>query len=207
MSTINVLFFSNNCHGSQTLITLLKNEGLLRFFHTICTDSNPNIPPAITVTPTIIIRGNATPYVAGDAFVWMNKIKQWKINEQMKRVSSMQQQYLQGMAGNLGMNTNTLNGTGMENVLGFSQEEMSGMSDIFAYLMDDSAIQHTYFDCVNLGKEMIYTAPQEKKKETEEERQAGADRQKHVTAKLENDRKKQDKEFKKNIEDFRKQFS
>jgi hypothetical protein len=195
MSSLNVLFFSNHCPGSQTLIILLKNEGLLRFFHTICTDNNPNVPPLITVTPTLIIRNIPVPYVAGDAFAWLNKVKQWKISMQMQKMSGLQQQYLQRMAGNLGMNTD-----GAGNVLGFSQEEMSGMSDIFAYLQGDNAIQHSYFDCVNLGKESI-CAPDKKDTKISEKSYH------EISSKMEADRKKQDAEFKKNIEAFRNQYN
>jgi hypothetical protein len=205
MSAINILFFSNNCPGSQTLITLLKNEGLLRFFHLMCTDNNPSIPPMITVTPTLVIRNVSTPYVAGDAFQWMNKMKQWKINEQMKKMSNMQQEYLQKMAGNLGMN-NTLTG-----VAGFSSEEMAGMSDMFAFWNEDNPLQHSYFDCTNLGKEMIYAPPLEEeaaKKNllTEQQREQNARVSNDRAKKLKQERIEQDNVFKHNIEEFRNQF-
>jgi len=195
MSAINILFFSNVCTGSQILITLLKNEGLLRFFHLICTDNNKNIPPAITVTPTLIIRNVPTPYVAGDAFAWVNKMKQWKLNEQMKRMSGLQQQYLQKIAGNLGMNSSEV-----ENIAGFSQEEMSGMSDMFAFWNEENPLQHTYFDCGNIGKEMIYAPPKEESTLSEK-------KFKENQTKMLQERSKQDAVFKKNIEDFRKQYS
>lgn len=81
MSTINVLFYSNRCQGSKHLIALLDAENLTNYFHLICTDNNPKIPAAIKVTPTLIVRGINTPYVANDAFVWLTKMKQWKANK------------------------------------------------------------------------------------------------------------------------------
>ena len=80
MSEINVLFYSNNCEGSKQLIFLMKHEKLDKYFHFICTDNNTKIPHQIKLTPTLIIRNVPTPYVAGEAFAWLSKIKQWKIN-------------------------------------------------------------------------------------------------------------------------------
>src|SRR5580704_4177731 len=91
----NILFFSNACQGSQALLSLMQGENLTKFFHLICTDNNSKIPPQIKVTPTLIIKGIDTPYVAGDAFVWFSKIKQWKIQMMMQKMSNMQKQYLQ----------------------------------------------------------------------------------------------------------------
>lgn len=199
MSQVNVLFYSNHCPGSQALITLMKNEGLLRFFHQILTDNNPNLPPQIRVTPTLMIRNIPTPYVAGDAFNWLNKIKQWKINEQMKRVSNMQQSYLQQMSSNLN------GGENMDSLSGFSREEMAGMSDIFAYLMDENALRKTYVDYSNLGKERIFTPPVETNNKNEIIKINGTQHA-NMHKKMIESRKKQDLQIKKNIEDFANQM-
>ncbi len=150
MSSINILFFSNNCEPSKYLISLFQNEKIIQFFHLVCTDNNPKIPAQITKTPTIIIRGIPTPYVAGDAFAWFAKIKQWKINLMMQKMSLAQQQYLQNINNNL---------TGdNEQILGFSEAEMSGMSDIFSFFSKNiqqecqDAFPKSYFSCENLGK-------------------------------------------------------
>src|SRR5277367_1994936 len=139
MSTINIIFFSNNCEGSKLLITLMQAERLTEFFHMICTDDNPKIPSQIKTTPTIIIRGVATPYVAADAFKWFAKVKQWKVNMMMQKMSTEQQKYMQNINNNLSY--------GETGYIGFSKAEMEGMSDIFAYLQEDKAMDHAQVRC------------------------------------------------------------
>nr|URM62283.1 hypothetical protein [Mimivirus sp.] len=102
---------------------MFQTENLTRFFHLICTDNNPKIPSQIKVTPTLMIRGIASPYEASDAFAWLAKIKQYKYIMTMQKMGNAQQQYLQNITG-------TVDGT---NVLGFSESEMNGMSDIFSF--------------------------------------------------------------------------
>lgn len=201
MSSVNILFYSNNCELSQQLILLLNNEKLNRFFHSVCVDNNPKIPPQIKFTPTLIIRGVPTPYVAGDAFAWFSKVKQWKINMTMQRMSTAQQQYLNNINSNLVAN--------QSNVLGFSQAEMEGMSDIFAYLQDDNAMPHSYFTCNNLGKENIMTPPLEDgqyKINTDGKYKINSTKSKELHNALEMERRKQDEVFKQHIEDFKKQY-
>jgi|GEM_PF-5319996 len=195
MSSINIFFYSNSCPGSQVLNGILRNENLLRFFHQICTDNNPDIPSQITRTPTLIIRNVPTPYVAGDAFSWVTKIKQWKITAEMQKMSGAQQKYLQGMSANLNMNINS-----GQNFMEYSQMEMGGSSDIFAYLQEGApATPQSFFDCGNLGKESIFTPPTEESKIKE-------DKQRKLQSKLLEDRKKQDSIFKQNIDAFVKQY-
>lgn len=191
MSSINILFYSNNCERSKYLISLLQGENLVKFFHLICTDNNPSIPPQITHTPTLIIKGSATPYVAGDAFAWFSKIKQWKINTMMQRISTSQQQYLQNA--NIATTDTTL--------LGFSKAEMEGMSDMFAYLHDDNAAPHSYVAYNNIGEDNIFTPLKEDKTQRLDEV-----KHKELYSSLEMQRKKQDDAFKQNIEAFRRQY-
>lgn len=201
MSSVNILFYSNNCPGSQHLISLMQQEKLTRFFYMICTDNNPKVPLQIKVTPTLIIKGIPTPYVASDAFVWFSKIKQWKMHMLMQRASAAQQQYLQNINNNLV--------TKDSSVLGFSQAEMEGLSDIFAYLQNDNAMPHSYFTCNNLGQENIFTPPLEdgqyKVKENAKYK-ISATQQKELHNNLEMERRKQDDAFKKNIDNFVKQY-
>lgn len=201
MSNINILFFSNNCEGSKQLLSMLNTEKLTRFFHLICTDNNPKIPPQISVTPTLIIAGVPTPYVAGDAFSWLAKVKQWKMNMTMQQMSTAQQQYLQSINSNLAANNS--------NILGFSQAEMSGMSDMFSFFSKNISQEcqdpfpQAYFTCSDLGKENIFTPPEEKKYENYK---TDPNKQKELHNNLENERKKQDEMFKENIDNFRKQY-
>ncbi|AYV85289.1 MAG: hypothetical protein Satyrvirus9_15 [Satyrvirus sp.] len=199
MSQFNILFFSNNCEGSKHLISLMQSENLIRFFHLICTDNNPKIPPQIKVTPTLIIRGVSAPYVAGDAFSWFAKIKQWKINLLMQTISSTQQQYLQSINNNLVLDDS--------NILGFSQIEMNGMSDIFSFFSKnitqerEDPLPQSFFVFNNIGNENIFTPPKEDIKDIDDKKQ------KLLCNDLEVDRKKQDTIFKQGMDKFIKQYS
>jgi len=171
----------------------MNSEGLLKFFHTICTDNNPKIPPQIRLTPTLIIKGIPVPYVAADAFAWFSKIKQWKINLTMQQASNAQQQHLQTINGNLGSIVND------SNVLEFSRTEMEGLSDIFAYIREDNAMPHSYVSCNNLGNESIFVLPFQDDK-------ISTAKQQELQTNLEAARKKQDALFKKTMDAFRDQY-
>lgn|SRR5579872_3944753 len=196
MSTINVLFFSNKCDGSKLLISMMQKERLIEFFHVICTDKNPNVPLNITHTPTILIKGVPTPYVAAEAFNWLARVKQWKNNMMMQRMSQMQQQYMQNINNNLVSNANT-----MTNLLEFSQAEMEGMSDMFAYLQHDNPADKAFVDYKKIGTKAleIFAPPKE-----EDGLRLNQSKHRELHSKLEIERKKQDIHIKKAIDDFTK---
>jgi hypothetical protein len=207
MSLINILFYSNNCEGSKQLLPILQNEKLINFFHLICTDNNPKIPPQIKVTPTLIISRVPTPYVAGDAFAWVAKVKQWRTNILMQQMNMAQQQYLQSINNNLATNDT--------NLLGFSEAEMNGMSDIFSFFSKNMAQEcqdsfpQSFFTCNNLGKENIFTPPLEGgtyNVTNDNKCKISKEKQKEMLGSLENTRKQQDDLFKQNIDNFRKQY-
>ena len=181
-------------------MALMQTENLLQFFHLICTDGNAKIPALITKTPTIIINKMPVPYVAGDCFAWLAKIKQYKIQVMYQRASQAQMQYMQSMGHNVGM--------GNDKLLGFSDAEMAGMSDIFAFLQSDSAMPKTFISNDMVGKDSIFTPPLEdgsykigsgKYKMSESE-------QKQKREQLLADRKKQDDLFKKQTSEFIKNY-
>ena len=189
----NVLFYSNRCDGSTALLSLLHGENLTKYFHLICTDNNKNIPPEIKVTPTLIIKGISTPYIAGDAFVWFSKVKQWKIHTLMQRMSDTQKQYLQ---------TNSNLGQTEPNLLGFNKTEMEGMSDMFAFITEDN-IPHAHFDYTNIGKDtMFYVA-----NESTDKIKISEAKQKQMATALESERKKQDQLIKQQIDNFKNQYT
>lgn len=197
MSSANILFFSNHCEGSKHLVALLKSENLNKYFHFVCVDNNPKVPPQVKVTPTLIIHGVPTPYVANDAFAWLAKVKQWKSNVLMQKVNTEQQKYLQNINSNLS--------TGNTNLLGFNQSEMNGMSDIFSFFSRNmqqecqDSFPQSYFTINNMGNDTIFTPPQEEVKITPQ-------KQKETMVNLEKSRKLQDNEIKQNIENFKKQY-
>lgn len=208
MSAINVLFYSNFCEGSKQLISILRNENLLRFFHLVCTDNNPNVPSQIKTTPTLIIRGVDTPFVAGDAFIWLARIKQWKTNLMIQKINTAQQQYLKSINNNLVSNE--------QNLLGFNELEMSAMSDIFSFFSRNinqecqDSLPQSYFSYSDLGKESIFTPPLEDgsyKINEQSKYKLDAAKQKELHTKLEIDRKKQDELIRQSIENFKKHYN
>lgn len=207
MSSLNILFHSNKCEGSKILLSMMQNEKLIRFFHLICTDNNPKIPPQINITPTIVIRGVLTPYVAGDAFAWLAKIKQWKINMDIQKMNSAQQEYLKNINNNLISDNNN-------NILGFNQSEMAGMSDIFSFFSKNinqecqDALDQAYFSYNNIGQENIFTPPLEDGtyKTNNTKIKINENKQKDLLNTLKQDRSKQDLLIKQNVDNFINQY-
>ena len=190
------------CDASKLLISLMKSENIIMFFYTVCVDGNKNIPPIIKSTPTILIKGISTPYVGSDAFTWLSKVKQWKINVIMQKASAAQHQHMQTINNNLTASTTSL--------LGFSNAEMNGMSDIFAYLQNDNAMPHTYVDCKDLGTETIFTPPLEDggfKVQDGGKYKLGMAGHKAQCKKLISDRNKQDITIKQSIDSFVKKYN
>ena len=193
MSSVNVLFYSKKCEGSTTLMRIMENEKLLKFFNLICTDNNPDIPPQIKFTPTLILKDVPVPYVAGDAFAWLNKMKQMRINNEIKKMNEKQKQHFEKIS-------NVMNKEEETSILEFSKEEMGDTPDLYSYLDYDDAIQHSYFDCKNLGKEAILTPKDKSEKMSESE-------YKKLQGRLKNERSKQDTDFKRSIESFKIEMS
>lgn len=207
MNTINILFYSNRCEGSKQLISILQSEQLIRFFHIICTDNNPKIPPQITVTPTLIIRGVPMPYVAGDAFAWLAKVKQWKMNTTLQTVNTAQQQYLQNINNNLTTNNS--------NILGFTDAEMNGMSDMFSFFSKNISqecqdpLPQSFFAYNNIGQENIFTPPLENgtyKIDINNSVKIDPVKQTEMHDNLKLEREKQDNMFRQSIDKFINQY-
>ena len=204
--SINIIFYSNNCDASKLLLSMMDKENLLRFFHKICTDNNPKIPPQIRMTPTIIIKGVPTPYEGSEAFSWFSRIKQWKINVMLQKMNQNQQQYIQSMNNNLvGDNVN---------VLGFNNIEMNGMSDIFSFFARDpqqecqDSLPQSYFSVQNIGTENIFTPPLENGSyRVNSSVKLNENKQKELLEKTKIERKKQEDEFIKHIDNFKRQCS
>ncbi len=206
MSLFNIIFYSNSCEPSKLLLSMIQNEKLTSYFYLYCTDTNP-VPPQIKLTPTLIIKGLPTPYVANDAFAWLAKIKQWKVKIMMQRMNNAQQNYLESMNNNLKLNDN--------NLLGFSQSEMNGMSDIFSFFSSEwsrdknkecqDALPQSYFLCENIGKEFIETKPLEDgsyKISDNNKIKISKEKQREMLSNLQLQRKQQDDMFEQNIRKF-----
>lgn len=189
MSNTNILFYSNKCEGSQTLLSMMKSENLIKYFLQVCTDNNKNLPALINNTPTLIIKGIPTPYVGGDAFVWLSQVKQWKLKCQVQKIANMQNQTL---------TTANLTGGQTTNLLGFSDSEMSGISDLFGYLEDGKEMPHSYVNYNQIGQDNILTPSNENPND-----KITITKHKELNRNLETLRKQQDDIFKKSVSDLK----
>lgn len=202
----NVLYYSNMCDCSKELIAILQREDIYKYLHTICIDNNTNIPPNIK-TPTIIIKGSPTPYILGDAFLWVARMKQRKENIIMRRMNNNQLQYIRNINNNLMPAEN-------EQIKGFSEAEMSGMSDMFSLFSLDQkrechdAFPQSFVTCQNIGKQFIETLPLENgsyKISKNNEHKITEKQQEKMVKSLESLRQEQDNTFKSYFDEYKKQ--
>jgi hypothetical protein len=156
-TNINLLFFSNQCQMCRSLLAILKNENMVSYFKLYCVDDpmiRAKLPPAITKVPTIIIPSMNKKLVADEIFMWLKSLKASK--EQRKQ--------------NITSNVNVEN---MKNKskqpIGYINQEMSGISDMYAYTTIDEVPRHTYTACTELDKNTIFTAPETQSAVTKKE--------------------------------------
>lgn len=201
MATANVLFYSNRCEGSRVLYTMMQNENLVRFFAMINTDDG-KAPREITVTPTIILKGNPMLYKAGDAFNWLARVKQWKLNEEMNDMDKKQREYLSQMGHNLTVQKNQY--------LGFNEAEMSSMSDIFSFFSksveDDinEALPQSYQQVNTLCKDSIFAPPLENGSyDVGETNKMKEEEQRMLVNKMISERQTYEKQIKQAVKQFR----
>jgi hypothetical protein len=158
--SINMLFYSNECNMSRQLLVILQSTGLLGYFKLICVDEILNrLPPQITAVPTMIVKDLSKPIVGQDTFEWVNKIKfirQQQIMDVNKKI----------IQNNIVNNTNV----NKKGPIGFQHEEMTGVSDKFAYTKTDNPTPKTFFGVGEEEKHAIFTAPEQNKISKEEQR-------------------------------------
>lgn len=154
---MNIIFYSRNCESSHNLMMLMKNIGILDKFKIYCVDDNLDaVPPHIKNVPTLItnIKGNTHIMEFDEAVKWIQSIRYFKqchIADQQKKMILM----------------NMMKQAQMQGPHGYSQGEMNGISDTFAYTDIDMAQPHSF---CNYGDEnAIFTAPEEKNKITKAE--------------------------------------
>ena len=160
----NLLFYSNNCQMCQSLICILRNDNMLQYFKGFCVD-NENVrkilPRNVTRVPTVIIPSINKIYVADEIFGWLQSIKMSRI--QHSSVSS-QIQSQNNIPSNNKKNDErqqtSHNIRPENNPIPFVTQEMSGLSDTYAYTTTDEIPRHTYMSCSEMNKDTIYTAPE-----------------------------------------------
>jgi hypothetical protein len=172
---------------SDHLFSMMKEEKLLKYFQLECIDGNRNIPRDF-ITPMIIIKNIPDPYIGKDVFAWLAKIKQYKITYTINKVGNDQQKYLNSLNNNLS--------TEYSNIIGFSKEEMDGVSDMFSFTGTDDAIIHSQMPYECIGESSILTPEIESNK-------IDINTHNRLKKKLESERKDQDAKLKQGMEQFR----
>ena len=149
-SGINILFYSRGCDTCKNLISVLQNEGLINHFKMFCVDDKlSQLPPQITMVPTMIVSNINRPLVAEETFDWIKQIK-------FIRKQQNNQNVLKNNLMNMNINMK-------KNPAGYEEDAMGGVSDKFAHKDIDKALPHTYFGLGKEDKNVIFTAPEQNK--------------------------------------------
>lgn len=147
----NILFHSVYSDLCRDLIFLLRNEGFLQYFKLICVDEDLENCP-VNVVPTMIVKGLRKPLEGNETLKWVEQAKyirqNWIMN--MKK-SIIQHNMMKMMMQNRG------------GPLGFSNNEMGGFSDDYAYTDVDRAVAHVFFGYGEEKKNAIFTAEEVEK--------------------------------------------
>ena len=121
----NYLFYSGSCNMSLTLIDTLNKRKIIGFFKLICVDRNLNecMNKGITNVPTMIVNTGTSQvkYVGIETLKFVENMKQLK----MKQIQTSGDS---------------------SSYIGWAEQEMSGMSDGYAYVDIDKPLTHGYFD-------------------------------------------------------------
>lgn len=130
MYSSNVLFYSNKCNYSRSILNDANN---IKDLVKICVDNNRNVPNGIKSVPTIVTKTGA--------MMCGNDVKKWimykiqcilnpnYLNDLMKKKQSSQQ--------NVQNNNNNNSVSDDSGVMAFHQTEMGGYSDPYSYISDD----------------------------------------------------------------------
>lgn len=116
-----IIFYSNHCIHSQNVMKKLFKTPYYPKFMKICVDNKRNpIPPNVTCVPTIFLPGNPIPISGSKVFQWIE-----------------------------GLNStgNKVNGNaGAQNISAFHSTEMSGFSDGYSFISDNSTnpLNHSF---------------------------------------------------------------
>lgn len=138
----NMIFYSERCEKCQQLITLFRNENILRNFKMICVDNNlNNIPKQITHVPALIVNGVQKILMGKEAFLWFQNVKYLRDKNQINNQQQM-------------------------GPSAFIASEMTGTNDNFSYTIDkfvDTPLPKTYVSYGTDDKNIIFTAPEQDK--------------------------------------------
>jgi len=157
---MNIIFYSKNCRDCCNLLTILKNENMIQNFVLFCVDGRlHDVPPNVTMVPTMIVSGINKPLAGKETFEWINKAK------------FLRQQNTMNMNKQNIMKMNLMRMASKKGPHGFLNDEMNGISDGFAYTKTDMALPHRYVSAAEKNKNAIFTAPESKQKISPAEQQ------------------------------------
>lgn len=138
-----VLIYSRKCQSCANLIVLLKNMNLLLNFEMVCLEDlmaqNRALPPNIKMVPALIMPEMNLILQGKETFEWVEKMR---INIIKSNIAKNMQQ--------VGPN-------------GFTNVEMGGFSDNFAYTMTDLAQPKSFLPYGKDDEYAIYTGIEIKK--------------------------------------------
>lgn len=159
----NILFFSEQCNMCKSLIQLLKSINMLQYFKCICIDDKNvlnRLPKEITSVPATIIPSINKCLFGRDIFVWINSLR--NAHSQNFNLSNTPLDVRINPTQN---NIQQCTQTGQQKgPIGYVTQEMSGISDTYAYTSVDAIPQHTYVQYNELTGNDIYTAPEKQTK-------------------------------------------
>lgn len=133
MYSSNVLFYSNKCNYSRSI---LNDANHLKDLVKICVDNNRNIPNTIKTVPTIVTKTGT--------FMTGKDVKKWilykiqcilnpnYLNDLMKKKSATQNSSNQSNQSNQSNSSQDNSG-----IMAFQKTEMTGYSDQYSYISED----------------------------------------------------------------------
>lgn len=119
MSSPNYLFYSDKCPHSRKMIQMLERSPIASTFKRISVDNLRSIPNGITTVPTIVVPNQPRPLTGRQAFEWIEKQNEPKV--ELPKFSNKKIEAF------------------------FPQEMNSSFSDNYAYIgKKDSNIKHSF---------------------------------------------------------------
>lgn len=142
------LIFSKKCQSCANLIVLLRNMNLLLNFEMVCLEDlitqNKQLPPNIKTVPALIMQDINVVLQGKETFEWVEKIRMNMIKMNMAKCAQQSGPH------------------------GFTNVEMGGFSDNFAYTLTDLAQPKSFLPYGKDDEYAIYTGVEVNKITTKE---------------------------------------
>lgn len=152
---INMLFYTHKTKTCRDLLVLLRNENLIGNFKLICVDNMLDKLPQDMIVPTMILVNVNKPLIANEIFAWIEQIKFMR----QQQLMDINRKIIQSQT----YNNQQLTNNRQTGPVSYDNDIMSGISDKFAFTKIDEPIPHAYFGLGDEDKNIIFTAPQDRK--------------------------------------------